>query len=118
MSNLMEFAMGTDPTSSAGGALKMDGTSHDPPINIPSGAGDTFDFVFIRRDDHGTAGSVNYIPQFSADLQTFYESTVTPTLVADSAVNPDYEVVKVPYPATLPDGKKATFGRLRVSENP
>jgi len=47
-----------------------------------------------------------------------YDSTVTPTLVADSAVDAAYEVVKVPYPATLPDGKKATFGRLRVSEAP
>jgi len=118
MSNLMEYAFGTDPTSSAGGALKADGTAHGSPIIVPVGAGDTFDFVFIRRDDHGASGGVNYTPQFSADLQTFYDNVSTPTVIADSVVDPDYEVVKVPYPANLPDGKKATFGRLQVTETP
>lgn len=118
MSNLMEYAMGTDPTSSARGALKADGTAHGSPIIVPIGAGDTFDFVFIRRDDHGTSGGANYTPQFSADLQTFYDSTVIPTVIADSVVDPDYEVVKVPYPAILPDGKKASFGRLQVTGTP
>ena len=114
----MEYAMGTDPTLHAGGALKMDGTSHGSPTIIPSGVGGTFDFVFVRRDDHGATGGVDYTPQFSADLQTFYNSAVIPAFIADSSVNPAYEVVKVPYPATLPDGKKATFGRLQVTEAP
>lgn len=118
MSNLMEYVLGTDPTSSAGGLLKADGTAHGSPIIVPSGTGDTFDFIFIRRDDHGTSGGVNYTPQFSADLHTFYDSAVIPTVIADSAVDPDFEVVKVPYPATLPDGKKASFGRLQVSATP
>lgn len=118
MSNLMEFAMGTDPTKITGGAMKADGTAHGSAIIVPSGAGDTYDFIFIRRHDHGTSGGVNYTPQFSADLETFYDSLATPTVIADSALDPDYEVVKVPYPDNLWGGKEATFGRLQLNETP
>jgi hypothetical protein len=52
--------------------------------------------------------------QFSSDLGTFYSSAVTPTFVADSSVNSDYEVVKAPYPASLPNSQPGNFGRLQL----
>ena len=70
------------------------------------------EFYFVRRDDHGTSGSVSYTVQFSNDLTTFTNSTATPTFVADSSVDSDYGIVKVPYPGG------STFGRVQVAEVP
>ena len=116
MANLMEFAFGTDPTLSSGAALAIDGSAHGSPALASSNGGETFSFYFVRRDDHGTAGSMNYTVQFSSDLVTFYDSAVAPTVVTDSTADPDYEVVKVPFPATLPDGQPARFARIAISD--
>ena len=89
----------------------MDGSAHGQPISMPDGSND-MEFYFIRRDDHGTSGSVTYTVQFSTDLGTFNDSAATPTVVADSSVNADYEVVKVPYPVG------STFGRVRIEAAP
>ena len=115
--NLLEFAFGTDPLVSDGGALVSDGSVNGSPIVefSGSGAGITFDALFVRRDDHGTSGSLNYTVEFSADLVTFEESTATPTFVADSSADSDYEVVSVPYPDLLPgSGLRPRFFRVRV----
>jgi hypothetical protein len=117
--NRMEFAFGTDPTSSQMGALAVDGSAHGAPIPRSSDGGNTFDLVFVRRDDHGSSGSVAYTVQFSGNLVSFYDSAMIPSFVANSAVDAGYEVVKVPYPTTLlPDGKKATFGRIVITSVP
>jgi len=116
--NLWEFAFGTDPTLSQLESLAADGSAHGDPIPVTDDGGATFDFLFVRRDDHGTSGSLTYTVQFSSDLETFYDSADTPTLVADSSADADYEVVKLPYPATLPNGQKATFARIWVVESP
>ncbi|MGB1128574.1 MAG: Ig-like domain-containing protein, partial [Haloferula sp.] len=120
LSNLLEFAFGTDPTLIDAVALNPDGSVNGVPVPVASGGGGgvTFDYLFVRRDDHGTSGSVTYTPQFSSDLTTFYDSSATPDLVADSTDDPAYEIVKVPYPAILPDGKKARFARMKVDEVP
>ena len=91
-----------------------------PPISRATGgpAGVDFDFVFVRRDDHGSAGSVTYTAQFSHDLVTFFNSTTTPTFVADSTDDPAYEVVSVPYPFFLPNGRKPRFARILVQATP
>lgn len=118
--NLLEFGFGTDPTLSDAVPLNPDGSVNGVPIPVASGGGGgvTFDYLFVRRDDHGTSGSVTYTPQFSSDLTTFYDSSATPDLVADSTNDPAYEIVKVPYPVTLPDGKEARFARMKVDEVP
>ncbi|MGB1129623.1 MAG: hypothetical protein ACPG4K_06210, partial [Haloferula sp.] len=118
--NLLEFGFGTDPTSNDSVPLSPDGSVNGVPLPVMSGGGGgvTFDFLFVRRKDHGSSGSVSYTPQFSSDLTTFYDSGASPTFVADSTVDAAYEVVKVPYPATLPDGKKARFARMKVDEVP
>ncbi len=117
-SNFWEFAFGTDPTLNDRGSLVEDGSVNGAPIPVTDDGGATFDFLFVRRDDYGTSGSLTYTAQFSSDLKTFYDSGDTPTFVADSSANADYEVVKVPYPATLTNGQKATFGRVKVVEKP
>ncbi len=118
VTNFIEFAFGTDPTSSNGGALATDGSAHGGSKPVTNDAGATFDLVYVRRDDHGTSGSASYTPQFSSDLVTFYDSAATPSVVADSSVDAAYEVVKVPYPQTLPNGQKAKFGRIKLSGIP
>ncbi|MGB1130267.1 MAG: hypothetical protein ACPG4K_09455 [Haloferula sp.] len=119
--NLLEFAFGTNPAVSSGASLNPDGSANGLPVPVASGGGGggvSFDYLFVRRDDHGTSGSVTYTPQFSSDLVTFHDSAAPPVLVADSTEDPDYEIVKVPYPAILPDGKKARFARMKVDEVP
>ncbi len=120
MNNLLEFAFGTDPTLNDGGSLVADGTVNGLPIPVSSNGGTTFDLFFVRRDDHGTSGSLTYTPQFSSDLVTFYDSLVTPTVVAVSTDpgQAGYTVVKVTSPTTLPNGEEARFGRIEVEEAP
>ena len=115
MNNLMEFAMGTDPTTQDTTALATDGSSHGyPSVQVDPDNG-TVAFYFIRRKDHGTAGSVNYMPRFSIDLLQSFDvgPEHTPEWVADSIADPsNYEVMKVPYPA------ETRFGRIQVSTEP
>lgn len=120
LENFLEFAFGTDPNVSDSEDLVDDGTVNGLPISRATGgpAGVDFDFVFVRRDDHGSAGSVTYTAQFSHDLVTFFNSTTTPTFVADSTDDPAYEVVSVPYPFFLPNGRKPRFARILVQATP
>lgn len=110
-SNLLEFAFGTDPTLQDGGSLVSNGTAHGNPVPIPDGTGG-FELYFMRRVDHNSPGSVGYTVQFSDDLASFTNSTVTPSFVATSSINSAYEVVKVPFPPS------AKFGRVRVDAVP
>ncbi|MGJ8724477.1 MAG: beta strand repeat-containing protein [Roseibacillus sp.] len=117
LNNLLEFGFGTDPLVSDSADLVNDGSVNGLPILefSGSGAGVTFDALFVRRDDHSTSGSLTYTVQFSADLVTFEDSTVTPTLVADSSDDSDYDVVSVPFPGLLPgSGQKPRFFRVKV----
>lgn len=109
LSNLQEFAFGTDPTLNDSVSMKEDGSVHGLPIPVLSDDGITFELLFLRRKDHGTSGSVTYIPQFSDDLSNFTASVVPPSVTVVNAANPAYEVVKVTYPVgTL-------FGRIKVN---
>lgn len=116
LDTLLEYAFGTDPNANDDGPLALDGSVNGTPIiNTDfSGPGVEFSGVFVRRDDHGSSGSVTYIPEFSADLVTWEASTDIPAFVADSTDNPDYEVVSVAYPFFVSDGRKARFFRVRV----
>ena len=111
-SSMMEFAFGTDPTVRDDGVLAMNGSKHGDPA-LAEGAGDTMEFYFLRRKDHGTSGSVSYTVQFSTDLLLFTNSSATPTWVADSTLDAaNYEVVKVPFPVG------SRFGRVEVDFAP
>ncbi len=114
--NLMEFAYGTDPTVAGEARLAIDGSAHGSPVLGMSDGGDTLYVYFVRRDDHEAPGSVSYMAQFSSDMRMFYDSAVAPTVVTDSSADTDYEVVKVPFPATLPDGQPARFARIAMTQ--
>ncbi|MDA7888712.1 hypothetical protein N9A86_04970 [Akkermansiaceae bacterium] len=116
LGNLLEFAFGTDPNVMDNASLALTGSVNGTPvIDLSFGGGVNFDAVFTRRDDHGQPGSVSYTVQFSSDLATFHDSTEIPIFVADSSDDPDYEIVRVPYPFFTPDGKKARYFRVKVT---
>ncbi|MGV3658705.1 MAG: choice-of-anchor D domain-containing protein [Prosthecobacter sp.] len=119
--NLLEFAFGTNPGSSASGpaALGYGGTfagggtvmaAGQPKVAFES-AGNGVDFraMFMRRKDHAAAG-LGYTVEFSADLVTWEASTATPTVLADDGT---HQAVSVPY-VTFINGKKARFFRVVV----
>lgn len=117
LDTLLEYAFGTDPTVADANPLALDGSSNGTPIVDADFSGPSVEFsaVFVRRDDFGSPGSVNYTVEFSSDLVTWSPSSAAPVQVADSTDDPDYEVVKVPYPFFTPDGKKARYFRVRVT---
>lgn len=122
ITNIMEFAFGTDPTSGASGppALQYTGTfagsgtvtAPGQPIArfeaIPFGV--DFRALFARRDDYVASG-LTYTVQFSADTVTWAASTATPTVLAD---NGTVQIVSVPYPFFV-GGKKAHFFRVLIT---
>ena len=113
--NLLEFAFGTDPNLADRRAMEVDGSVNGLPVVQVTNDGDgSIDALFNRRDDHGRPGSLDYTAQFSSDLMVFYDHPTAPTILADSTDDPAYEVVKVPFPATLPDGREPRFFRVLV----
>ena len=111
-SNMLEFAFGTDPTLTDMGSLAIDGSRNgDPVAHKPDGDTDSW-FYFVRRIDHGTSGSVTCTASFSDDLASFQDSMVGLEVVATSSVNPDYQVVRVPFPVST------KFARLTVDVTP
>ncbi len=118
MSNLVEFAFSTDPTALATTSLSRNGPASGYPVVSPSSDGVPPALTFVRRKDFGTSGSVTYTPQFSSDLSTFYDGTETPAVVLAAGADESYEIVSVQFPALLPDGKKASFCRLKITSVP
>jgi autotransporter-associated beta strand protein len=129
LSNLLEFAFGTDPTVSDAGALTWDGVGNVVPgspvvhIAYPIGGGVDFTARFMRRKDHGDSGSAAYAWRFSSDLSDWESSASdpapgwfeAPTVLAEDAGG-DYELVEVPYPFFLDaNGKKARFFQVQIS---
>jgi autotransporter-associated beta strand protein len=125
LSNQLEFAFGTDPTVSDAGALTWDGTNFTPGapvvnVDYPIGGGVDFTARFIRRTDHGDSGSAAYAWEFSSDLGDWETSSAdpapgwfaAPTVLATQG---DYQLVELPYPFFLDNGKKARFFRVEVS---
>jgi hypothetical protein len=116
LTNLQEFAFGTDPSKSSPGSLayaaglvSQRGLPTVSLRNIPGGV--DFRAAFIRRKNHLAAGLI-YQVQFSGDLITWRNSSATPTIVASDA---ETEAVTVPYPFFV-NGKKARFFRVAVSQ--
>jgi hypothetical protein len=76
--------------------------------------------VFGRRKDYAAAG-LTYTVEFSAGLNVWVPSAVTPTVLTGAGgLNPsEIEAVSVPYPLLIDLGgnnfKKPTFFRLTIS---
>lgn len=118
LNNLLEYAFGTDPTSATSGpaSLLYSGSlltqRGQPTVSIPNSTDHRA--VFVRRRSY-LAEQLIYQVQFSADLQGWITSPETPTVIGADA---DYDVVSVPYPASLIGGQKARFFRVGVDFTP
>ena len=119
--NLIEFATGTHPASTASGpqALRFAGNtlvSPGKPVTDYSPAPNVLDYrvLFVRRKD--PAARLSYGPQFSRNLATWSNATTPLTVIADDGT---FELVSVRFP-TLIGGIRSSskFFRLNVSITP
>ncbi|NNC90563.1 MAG: hypothetical protein HKN82_19070, partial [Akkermansiaceae bacterium] len=111
MTNLLEFAFGTDPNVSDNNSLTVtDGTTFTPgqPVveEIFSG-GNPVKLRYVRRKDHVAAG-LTYTPMFTDSTGTTIPDPASPTPSVVSDDGGDYEVVQVPFPLFDSTGEKAT----------
>jgi uncharacterized repeat protein (TIGR02543 family) len=107
LTNLQEFAFGTDPSAGRPGPVQIDenGRILSPglPIireNAVQTEAPPFNAIFPRRKDHEMAGLI-YQVQFSADLTRWTASAANPH-VFPSESEDSMEAVRVPFPATVP----------------
>lgn len=117
LTNLQEFAFGTDPSQSSGESVSWSGNTFGSgglpvPFMTSTATSFTFRAVFARRTDFAAAG-LSYRVEFSGDLSTWRASTSTPVILAE---NFEMQVVSVPYPFFV-NGKKARFFRVKVTSN-
>ncbi len=127
LTNLQEFAFGTDPTSPASGSLIYQAggnvtTAGSPILQNFAAMGQPAEYhaVFPRRKDFSAAG-LSYTVQFSADLSLWTSSATTPTLRTGAGSTGEMEAVSVPFPTSvsLQVGGSAPpkFFRIGVSSN-
>lgn len=116
LSNLLEFAFGTDPSVSSGGSIAYgSGVTSGFPLTVLEVT--DYRAVFGRRKDWDVEG-LSYTVQFSSNLAEWVDSSETPTLLESGSG--DIDAVYVPYPSLIQtsDGdKKPQFFRLRISHN-
>lgn len=117
VSNLLEYAFGTNPASSGSGNNILSFangvlTSRGQPVVNVTTLPATVDFraVFARRKDWQAAG-LTYRVQLSGDLLTWANSASTPAVLATDG---EIEAVSVPYPFFV-GGRKARFFRVVVT---
>jgi hypothetical protein len=117
LTNLQEFAFGTNPTVSSSAEIVVSGASVTPGTPKIVEAGGTYSIVFGRRADYVAAG-LTYTVQFSAGLDTWVDNndgTNPPVQVAtDGTIN----AMSVPFVdfITTPSGtQKPTFARVKVT---
>jgi hypothetical protein len=114
--NLLEYGFGTSPLSPSSGPLAISGLGLSrrglPVCDIRAlGDGPGIRALFIRRKDFVTSG-ISYTVQFSPDLISWQDSTVTPSVTASDA---EMDAMTVPFPAQLANGKVPRFFRVRIS---
>jgi hypothetical protein len=120
LTNLEEYAFGTDPTVSSGGSIEWTPgspvgavTSRGTPVVIEESG--MYYAVYGRRVDHATSG-LTYIQQFSPRLNVWGDFATAPTVIATDGT---IDAVKVPFPGLFDFGsgpEKATFFRMKVSQ--
>ena len=115
VSNLKEFAFGTNPADSSSNArpLSYSGNTITPGGTATEVIGGVPMAEFIRRSDLAQAG-LTYTVQFSSKLKAWETWQGVPNLLATDGVN---DVVGMPYP-TLSDGVQARFFRVTVTVAP
>jgi hypothetical protein len=121
LTNLQEFAFGTEPTVSYSGPIMYSGgvvTTTGAPTVVP--AGGTYSMVFGRRADYVAAG-LTYTVQFSAGLDTWVDNNDTTNPPVQVATDGTIDAMSVPYVdfITTPSGtQKPTFSRVKVVLTP
>ncbi len=109
--NTLEWAFGTDPSTGTHGAITVSAgvvTARGGPATIgPEGARLA---LFARRLSH-VADGLEYVVEFSADLDVWEESLDDATPIGDDGV---IEAVTVPYPAEV-NGQPPQFFRVKVT---
>lgn len=119
--NLLEFANGTDPSSTSSGHQNLSYTGNDitpgSPLLEYAPDPNSFDYrvLFIRRKDYPTAGLI-YTPQFSRNLTQWSDATNPIVVLADDGT---HEVVSHRFPVLI-DGQPTSsrFFSLRISIAP
>jgi uncharacterized repeat protein (TIGR02543 family) len=119
LTNLQEYAFGTDPTVSTSGSITYANgavTAHGLPTTQITNVTNGVDFraVFGRRKDYVAAG-LTYTVQFSAGLDVWVTSAAEPTVLASDAT---MDAVSVPYPLFITTARgveKPTFFRVGVN---
>ncbi len=120
--NLEEFAFGTDPRLSKGGAVSYAGgvlTQRGAPTPVITGPPSNPQpmAVFCRRADYLASG-LTYTVLFSFDLINKVPSATIPTVMATDG---EIEVVAIPYPAQITVGGKTAppkFFQVSITRNP
>jgi hypothetical protein len=120
LTNLQEYAFGTQPTVSTGEIVYLGGALTTPGAPKVVAASGTYSMVFGRRANYVAAG-LTYTVQFSAGLDTWVDNddgTNAPVQVAtDGTIN----AMSVPFVdfITTPSGsQKPTFARVKVVQAP
>ena len=111
LTNLLEYAFGTDPTVSDSTPLDVSGpTAGTPTVSVTH---DPLEFgaMFVMRKD----APLTYTVQFSGDLNDWEDSSATPTVV--TAIDANHDIVEVPYLIDLSNGHKGRFFRIKVESN-
>jgi len=116
LTNLQEFAFGTQPTVSTGEIVYSGGTLTTPGAPKIVAAAGTYSMVFGRRADYVAAG-LTYTVQFSADLITWVDNNDGTNPPVQVATNGTINAMSVPFVdfITTPSGpQKPTFARVKV----
>jgi hypothetical protein len=118
VSNLAEFAFGTDPlaaqsATSSSAATPTQVQRKSVPTIVPSHTGQGYNVVITRRQDWQAAG-LTYTYEFSTDLETWTVNSATPTILATDGY---YESVSVPFP-NIANSDPGRFVRVQVSIAP
>ncbi len=121
MTNLLEYALGTDPTWGTGAAIDFSsgtitrlGLPYIEVGNLLPDGRHALQALYPRRKDPASAG-LTYFTEFSSDLST-WETVETSSLVVAS--DADHEAIQASFPDLLGNGAKPRFFRLRVIQNP
>lgn len=119
LTNLQEFAYGLNPGTSSNNALVLTGGTlitrgtQIPRVEVQT-FGVNYQAAYCRNMDAASAG-YTYTVQFSGDLNTWFNSTATPTV---QATDGNVQAVTVPYPFLLPNRQKARFFKVLVTPPP
>jgi len=119
LTNLLEYAFGTQPTVSfSGGIVYVSGgtvTTHGQPVVFAQG--NDYFTVFGRRTDFATAG-ITYKAQFSAGLDVWVDNDDVANAPVQVATDGTIDAVQVKYPESIVTGSgshKPTFSRVMVT---